>query len=115
MKKIYAIYDRKAMFFGSIIAVPAQIDAVRAFAGAVTSPDSMIYKYPNDFALFSLGEYDEHTGNLASYPTPILVHEAIEFHPHEKPLSQGGENEPQATFTPVDSGIAAGEKSPIGE
>lgn len=113
MKKLYSIYDRKAMFFGSIIAVSAQIEAVRAFASAVESMDSMIYKYPNDFALFSLGEYDEHTGSLASYPTPILVHEAIEFHPHEKPLAQGAEI--SVASAPVDSGIAVGEKSPIGE
>lgn len=56
------MYDKKAMFFDSPFCVENDIQAARAFDQAVNDPRSTLSKYPADFALYYLGEYDSGTG-----------------------------------------------------
>lgn len=65
---IYAMKDAKTTF------MPVQVDlnddsARRNFAYAVNQPDSMLSAYPNDYALFKLGEFDNESGEI----TPCCV------------------------------------------
>lgn len=77
--KLYSVYDKKAMFFDSPFCVENDIQAARAFDQAVNDPRSTLSKYPADFALYCLGEYDPGTGFVKCPDIPIFTHEAMEF------------------------------------
>jgi hypothetical protein len=77
--KIYAVYDKKAMSFDSIISLENDVQASRSFDQAVNDPSTTLFKYPSDFALYYLGEYDSSSGAIISSDIPVLKHEAMEF------------------------------------
>lgn len=77
--KLYAVYDKKAMFFDSPFCVENDVQAARAFDQAVNDPRSTFSKYPADFALYYLGEYDSGTGAVMCSDIPRIKHEAMEF------------------------------------
>lgn len=79
MKKIYAVYDKKAMFFGSPIAFDYLPQAVRVFENEVKVKDSQLNKYPEDFALYQIAEYDTEKGIIKSLDTPRHICDATEF------------------------------------
>lgn len=78
MKKVlYSIYDRKARgpVNGVFQLLNNDEDAIRFFSDVVLSPNSgLINKHPEDFHLFSYGDFDEDSGMISIYPTgPIPV------------------------------------------
>lgn len=76
---MFAVYDKKAMFFDSPFCVESEVQAKRAFEQAVINPQSTISKYPADFALYYLGEYISSKGNVITTDVPRFRHEAMEF------------------------------------
>lgn len=76
---MFAVYDKKAMFFDSPFCVENEVQASRAFEQAVLNPQSTISKYPADFALYYLGEYIASKGNVITSDVPRFRHEAMEF------------------------------------
>lgn len=77
--ELFSVYDKKAMFFDSPFCVENEVQAARAFDQAVNDPRSTLSKYPADFALYYLGEYDPGSGAIDRAVIPILKHEAMEF------------------------------------
>lgn len=76
---MFAVYDKKAMFFDSPFCVENEVQASRAFEQSVLNPQSTISKYPADFALYYLGEYIASKGNVITSDVPRFRHEAMEF------------------------------------
>ena len=71
MKILYTLHDVKA---GSFCApFVAENDAVvrRDLAPVVARGDSMISRYPADFVVYALGEFDAPTGRLVAYDKPM--------------------------------------------
>lgn len=61
---VFSVYDSKAEayampFFQKTIGL-----AIRSFEQAAKDPESNLYKYPGDFTLFQIGEFDEIKGVL---------------------------------------------------
>lgn len=79
MKKIYAVYDKKAMFFSSPMAFDHLPQATRQFEAEVKNTNSQLNHYPEDFALYQIAEYDEMKGLLRSLDTPKHICDASEF------------------------------------
>lgn len=77
--KLYSVYDKKSMFFDSPFCVENDVQAARSFDQAVNDPRSTLSKYPADFALYYLGEFEGSTGAIMSFDIPRLKHEAMEF------------------------------------
>lgn len=68
-----AVYDIKAESYGRPICVTAKGLAIRAFLDELKNPESSLSRYPDDFRLFELGEYDESTGSFDSLVQPALL------------------------------------------
>lgn len=66
---IYAVQDRKAGTFARPFTIQNDAMAVRAFVAAKQDPSSELSKYPEDFALYYLGTFDDDTGTIIQ-PTP---------------------------------------------
>lgn len=95
---MFAVYDKKAMFFDSPFCVENEIQASRSFEQAVLDPQSTISKYPADFALYYLGEYIASKGNVITSDVPRFRHEAMEF-VRKSSAGEGHEvSEPKATL-----------------
>lgn len=62
--KIVSVYDVKAEAFAQPVFVQSHGAAVRSFGEAVNNPakDNNFAKFPEDFTLFALGEFDDSTG-----------------------------------------------------
>jgi len=69
MKKVYyAIYDRKAEMFSAPFLEIKDGTAIRAVQDQViNSPDHPFAKYPSDFSLHRLGEFDEASGVITGH------------------------------------------------
>lgn len=62
---VIGIFDRKSQSFVEMSATPALGVAVRAFTEAVNKPsESPVHKWPADFELWELGEWDTESGHL---------------------------------------------------
>lgn len=71
--KIFAIRDTKGEHYGSPFFQKSNSEAERSFHQLVNDPASMPSKYPEDFDLYALGEYDDLTGKIKALDTPYHI------------------------------------------
>ena len=64
MKKLFSVFDKAGMFYTSPITANHQNEALRIFECAVRAPDSDYSKFPQDYDLYYLGDYNELNGQL---------------------------------------------------
>ncbi len=64
LTKMFAVYDGKAAAFGTPFFLPAVGLAVRAFTDLVADPKTTVSRYPSDFTLFQVGEFDDLKGRV---------------------------------------------------
>lgn len=70
---VFGVRDVKAeSFVGNPIFARARGLAVRAFTDAVNDPTHEFGKYPQDYQLFELGEWDEQSGVLLARTGGVL-------------------------------------------
>lgn len=70
--KIFTVRDTKVNAFDSRLLVQKTTDeALRTFQSIAQDQNTMVGKYPNDFALFELGEFDDASGSFFIHPAPI--------------------------------------------
>lgn len=77
--KMFSVYDSKADFFSKPFFVQSKGEAIRSFTEAANDKSSQIGKYPEDFGLFYIGEFNDSNAQfiLAKIPEPIGL--ALEF------------------------------------
>lgn len=63
-KQVFCIRDAKVGFYGPPMVLRSTGEAIRIFTDAVSDPKSQISKYPEDFSLHAIGEYDEIKGEM---------------------------------------------------
>lgn len=77
--KVFTCYDCKVESYGNPFFMKTKGEAIRGFAEVSNDEKSQIAKYPEDFTLFELGEYDDSNGKFVLHSTPISIGKAIEF------------------------------------
>lgn len=77
--KVFAIHDSKAEAYLQPFFMANKGTAIRAITDILQQKDHQFTKYPEDFTLFELGEYDDSNGHMLPYPTPIALCKAIEL------------------------------------
>lgn len=72
--KIYSIYDMKAESYGNLFVAVTDGIASRCFAQVVAFSGNEDYsRYPEDFTLYCLGEFNNGTGDICSErPRPVI-------------------------------------------
>lgn len=61
---IYSIKDIKCDAFMPLFVMQNDIQAMRAFYQTTEDPTTQLNKYPEDFVLFKIGNFDDKTGHL---------------------------------------------------
>lgn len=77
--KAFSVYDVKAKFYGKPVYQRNAAEAIRAFETECNAPESQLCKYPQDFVLFEIGEYDDETGILTSETAHISLGSALQY------------------------------------
>ena len=75
----YAVRDMKAEAFMLPFFVPTDGLALRSFTDAANDAQTNMCKWPDDFALFHIGSYDDGTGLLEALPAPRNMGLASQF------------------------------------
>ena len=78
MLKLFSVFDSKVGAYTSPTVARSSAEAMRQFGVACNSADHQFFKWAEDFTLFELGEWDELTGTMLPYPTPLAICKAIE-------------------------------------
>lgn len=71
---LVAIFDRKAQMYISLEPTPNINVSLRQLTENVNKPsESPLHKWPADYSLFLLGEWDNETGDLSSGQKKLIV------------------------------------------
>lgn len=84
--KLYSVRDQKVNVFADPFPSPTDGAALRGMQSAVESGQGDISKYPEDFDLYCVAEFDPETGTVNPYPQPKHLSSALSF----KKLDTGG-------------------------
>lgn len=77
--KIYTIHDVKASVYKVPFYARTHQEAMRMFHSVFLNDETDIAKFPEDFFLQFIGEFDEVSGTLMCEDQPLVVCRAIEF------------------------------------
>lgn len=71
--KVYATFDVKAAAYGKPMFLTTDGLATRLFVEVAKDAKSEVAKYPADYSLYRIGEYDPNTGVLTGCRPVILM------------------------------------------
>lgn len=77
--QVLSVFDMKARAFAAPFYVPAVLVGVRSFTAACRDPESLLFKFPGDYALFHLGSFDDLVGVFSQLPQPENLGLAANF------------------------------------
>lgn len=64
LMQVFTVFDRKAKIYMPPFCFRTRSEAVRAFSESCRDSGHMFCKHPEDFALYSIGDYDDQTGEM---------------------------------------------------
>lgn len=76
---MFSIYDCKAEAYMAPQCFHTKGQCIRAFAELANDKSTNVGKYPEDFTLFEVGEYDDSNCGFNLLPTPNSLGKALEF------------------------------------
>lgn len=79
--KIYSVRDSKGEIYLQPFLQKTHGEAERSFKQAVQDEKSSICKFPEDYDLYFLGEFDDTTGKYMPLDTPQHIVKAIQLIP----------------------------------
>lgn len=75
--KAFSIRDAKGEFFGNPFFQGTHGEAERVFRQAVNDVKTSLNQFPEDYDLYYVGEFDNHTGHFKACDTPQHLMKAI--------------------------------------
>ena len=81
--KVYSVYDSEVKAYMQPFFMRSKGEAVRALTSLLSDGNTNIAKYPHQFILFAIGEFDDESG-VISHHTPESLGVAIEYMPEKK-------------------------------
>lgn len=83
INQVFSIRDTKANAYLTPFFMVNEAMAIRAITDLVNDPDHSFCKHSEDYALYSLGVYDDATGKLEVLDAPLHVVNAVELKSEE--------------------------------
>lgn len=75
---VYSIYDHKTAGYGSLFLAMSDVVAQRLVQSAADS-SSMLSKFPEDYTLYAIGQFDDSNGMLSALPERRVVCQLAEL------------------------------------
>jgi hypothetical protein len=82
--KVFTIYDAKAEAYLQPFFLSTKGQAIRSITEALANTEHQFAKYPQDFTLFELGEYDDSNGQMLPHQAPLSLGNLLEFNSPQK-------------------------------
>lgn len=79
LRKAYSIYDSKTGVYSTPFYALTKGEAIRSFTDSCNDNKTMLFRYPDDYTLFEVGEFDDLKGCFIAYLTPVSCGLANEF------------------------------------
>lgn len=79
LHKLTTIYDSKSETYMRLHPVKTQGEALRFFTSECNNPQSQLNKWPEDFSLWIVADYDDATGIITPLDKHICLGKAIEY------------------------------------
>lgn len=79
LKKIFTCFDQKAKLYTRPFFYTELGEALRNFTDVANDTQHEIGRHPADYTLMEIGTFDETSGSLTSYDTPISHGTAVEY------------------------------------
>jgi len=79
MKVLCSVYDQKARVYSAPFLADTEESAVRDFARAVVDAKLLKDKFPADYELCLVGQFDESEGTLLPVPFPQSLAKGAEY------------------------------------
>lgn len=76
--KVFSIRDSKAEVYNMPFYQKTMGEAERSFRQAAMDEKTTLSKYPEDYDLYYLGEYDDNSGKLIPKDTPEHIMKAVD-------------------------------------
>lgn len=84
--RVFSVYDGKVGIFMKPFLDPHLGNALRSWEEACTAPESPFHKYPSDFVLYEIGNFDDETGEIFCHDPKQQVATALEMQPKKGPI-----------------------------
>lgn len=78
-RKVYTVRDSKAEVFNNPFYQTTHGEAERTFKALAQNKESMVGKYPEDYDLYYIGEFDDVKGNIMTLDTPQHIVKAVQL------------------------------------
>jgi hypothetical protein len=78
-KMIFSVFDEKTKLFSVPFYAVTTGEALRTFGDIVNDDRTLISKYPGDFKLYFLGEFEEETAKYKLIPQPAFLAHATDY------------------------------------
>lgn len=75
----YSFFDKKSRTYLPPFMAKSEDEAVRQATSASNYTNSLISKFPNDYALFFIGEFDEKEGIIIAKDNPVFICECFDL------------------------------------
>lgn len=79
IKKVFAVKDVKSGLFNAPFYLFSRGEAIRSFIDATSNAETMLAKWPEDFGLYELGEWNDETAKFTTYDQPYFCGAASDF------------------------------------
>lgn len=76
---LFSVYDKVSKMYVDLFTSQTRESAQRSFNSAALNRGTMLAKFPSDFALYCLGEFDNSTGEVVGLAVPELVQNSVEI------------------------------------
>lgn len=82
IQKVFAIFDSKAEAFLPPFQQPTVGMAIRAFESAATNAQHDFCRFPGDYTLFEIGEWNQIEGLFVNLEAKVNLGTALQFQNH---------------------------------
>lgn len=100
--KIYSVYDAKVDAFAQPFFMRTRGEAIRGWESVCNDSSTQMFQYPQDFALFELGEFDLTTGRFENSQVPLSLGLAVQY---KKAATDAEKQMPLAMEAPKESAV----------
>lgn len=71
-KFLYSVYDKATALYSNPFTCLRDAEATRAFQDLMQDPQAIQSRYPEDFALYRLGNFDDTDGNINTVTRELI-------------------------------------------
>lgn len=76
---VYAVYDSKVQTYAQPFQMRTRGEAIRGWEEVVNDSSTQISKWPEDYSLMELGEFDDSNGRYENLAAPLNLGLASQF------------------------------------